>query len=1082
MIQLHKILNDAGKDAETILFCLHKMKQSVSIHSRKSVLCIASIRLLILLTALFNAGASTIVTYPNPPLTNSTEFTVTANGSSIYVFNAGDFRTATFSMDSNVTIAVTYNGTITNFTISPISKGITAVQSGTNVLTFTLPSPMQVEVNINGATRDMTKLLYIFADPFEVNPPAPSNTNVIYYAAGAHNIGYVTIDGSTDKHTMMYLAPGAMVTGYLTITGTTNFTVCGRGLFQAGTDRSTLITIKHSINTTLKDILLFNATYFDMDLYGDSAHDSCHGILIDNVKSVHTGPNTDAFHFYGMIHDVTINNCFVYSADNLLLYGADTIAGPYNTTVQNCTFGKPDEAGNWCFPQGLMGGSAGGVIGSNNVVTNCDIIRMNGEVALVAENYGQPYGITNMVFQNIRVQPTPGNDFVGLVNLQATNQVGDKNLIFQDIYLPAAGVSVVSNGNWNLVFDHVYVNGVVATQDSDLNLTKGDGVTTTYLYSDLVSQGMTATADSTLGTNAPSNGNDGNFSGTYWCAADAGTNHWWKVDLGASTKITQCCVNWQYATNYKWMVEVSEDNINWTMALDERGTSSTSQKQNYYVSSVVGRFVRITVTGLPAGCSACFYEFQVWGFADNEFKPLPVVLTGARMYDGTTNVAAGILTILNNLDGSNLGLAGSCYVTNKNVGVQPLFLTQMSPARVNVATGYLPEGGTQPWSITVPAPADGNTLVAVLSAHASVASPAATAITQTGATWTRAAYSKNPGGTVTEIWYAPNVYNPGTNVAISLNWRSAAVIAEYRGLAPVNPVDVSASNTNISGTADTGTTANTSQNNELWFGGIGLADSSYNLMAPNNGFSVIGSSQSVSTSSGSNAKVYALDKLVTATGPANVSATVSGPIAWSGVMVAFKVAQVATSLTLTGSAADKYTLDGMTGFVTITNALLTVSGIIASNKVYDGTTLAKLNTNNVNWTGNLDGTNVLLNLAGAIGNFLPDGSVGTNKTVQIFGLTVSGSATNNYLLLQPTTTANIAAFKVTLTSNGNPTTLSATGTPGNSYITQRSTNLVNWVNLSTNIAPTPSGVITITDSYGDLGGHQPRCSFYRLEH
>jgi hypothetical protein len=462
--------------------------------------------------------------------------------------------------------------------------------------------------------------------------------------------------------------------------------------------------------------------------------------------------------------------------------------------------------------------------------------------------------------------------------------------------------------------------------------------------------------------------------------------------------------------------------------------------------------------------------------------PLVANVSGTRVYDGTTNVANGILSIVNNRDGPNLGLTGICFVTNKSLGTQPLFVSPTSPARVNVASGYLPEGGSQPWSMTVPAPANGNTLVAVLSGHASVASPLATGMTEAGANWTRAAYSQNPGGTATEIWYATNVYNAGTNVSIALNWRSAAVIAEYRGLAPINPVDVTASNTNISNLANTGATPTTSQNNELWFGGIGVADSSVTLAAPSNGFSSIGNSQSASISSSSNAKVYALDKFVTATGSANVSAILSGPIAWSGVMVAFKVAQVTTPLSLTGSAAGNYTLNSPAGFVTITNALLTVSGIIASNKVYDGTTLAKLNTNNVNWTGNLDGTNVLLNLGGALGTFLPDGTVGTNKTVQISGLTVSGSATNNYLLIQPTTTANIAAFKAALTSSGNPTTLSATGNPGSSYVTQRSTNLLNWVNVSTNIAPTPSGVITITDSFGDLGGHQPRCSFYRLEH
>lgn len=472
--------------------------------------------------------------------------------------------------------------------------------------------------------------------------------------------------------------------------------------------------------------------------------------------------------------------------------------------------------------------------------------------------------------------------------------------------------------------------------------------------------------------------------------------------------------------------------------------------------------------------------------------PIVAGVSGTRMYDATTNVSTGILSIVNNLDGPNLGLVGNGVVTNKNVGVQKFFAGQKYPARVNVATGYLKEGGAQPWPMTLPAPADGDTLVAVLSGHASSASPLATAITQTGANWTRAAYSKNPGGTATEIWYATNVVHAGTNVSIALNWRSAAVIAEYRGLVAVTPVDVTASNINISSTADTGTTPTTTQNNELWFGGIGLADSSDTLTAASNGFSIIGNSSSSGTTASSNAKVYAFEKVVSTTDMANTGGTITSPsayaggvvtdsIGWSGVMVAFKVAQVTTPLSLTGSATPNYALNGLTGFVTITNALLAVSGITATNKVYDGTALAKLNTNNVTWSGNLDGTNVLLNIAGASGNFLPDGSVGTNKTVQISGLTVSGSGTNNYLLIQPTTTANIAAFKVALNFSGNPATLTSIGNPGVSYVTQRSTNLVNWINISTNIAPSPSGVVTVSDSFVDLGGHQPPWAFYRMK-
>jgi hypothetical protein len=53
------------------------------------------------------------------------------------------------------------------------------------------------------------------------------------------------------------------------------------------------------------------------------------------------------------------------------------------------------------------------------------------------------------------------------------------------------------------------------------------------------------------------------------------------------------------------------------------------------------------------------------------------------------------------------------------------------------------------------------------------------------------------------------------------------------------------------------------------------------------------------------------------------------------------------------------------------------------------------------------------------------------------------------------------------------------GIPTYIYVTQRSTNLVNWVSIATNTVPT-NGVINVTDNFSDLGGNIPISAFYRL--
>jgi hypothetical protein len=125
-----------------------------------------------------------------------------------------------------------------------------------------------------------------------------------------------------------------------------------------------------------------------------------------------------------------------------------------------------------------------------------------------------------------------------------------------------------------------------------------------------------ATADSeqtSLG-NTANKGNDGN-SLTRWSANDGRLNHWWKVDLGGTYTLTGTKVQFQFARNYRYKIEVSADNINWTTLVNRTTTTSTAQTRQDSFSATSGRYVRITYTGLPwyPTTWASHYEFQVYG-------------------------------------------------------------------------------------------------------------------------------------------------------------------------------------------------------------------------------------------------------------------------------------------------------------------------------------------------------------------------------------------------------------------------------------------------------------------------------------
>ena len=125
----------------------------------------------------------------------------------------------------------------------------------------------------------------------------------------------------------------------------------------------------------------------------------------------------------------------------------------------------------------------------------------------------------------------------------------------------------------------------------------------------------TASADSaeTGKGNYATNGNDGNIS-TRWCANDSNTGHWWMVDLGGNANITGTKVLWETNGAYQYKIDVSTDNSTWTNKVDKSGNTTAAQLISDSFTATA-RYVRITVTGLPSGDWASFYEFSVFGTA-----------------------------------------------------------------------------------------------------------------------------------------------------------------------------------------------------------------------------------------------------------------------------------------------------------------------------------------------------------------------------------------------------------------------------------------------------------------------------------
>ena len=119
-----------------------------------------------------------------------------------------------------------------------------------------------------------------------------------------------------------------------------------------------------------------------------------------------------------------------------------------------------------------------------------------------------------------------------------------------------------------------------------------------------------------------------------------------------------------------------------------------------------------------------------------------------------------------------------------------------------------------------------------------------------------------------------------------------------------------------------------------------------------------------------------------------------------------------TGYTIGGAGASKYTLTQPTLSANITAKPLTVAGITAINKVYNGLTDATL-TGIASLSGVISPD--VVSLGGSPVATFADKNVGTAKTVSVTGYTIGGAGASNYTLTQPTLSANITQAGSTVT-------------------------------------------------------------------
>jgi F5/8 type C domain len=175
----------------------------------------------------------------------------------------------------------------------------------------------------------------------------------------------------------------------------------------------------------------------------------------------------------------------------------------------------------------------------------------------------------------------------------------------------STGGSTCVDGTMAISYDPSFVGNCCTTASGTGFLVQNsiDGTYMSCKMKDLAA-GKTASADSTLNGFPASNATDTDLV-SMWKAGDTNANHWAKVDVGASTSVKGVVFKFEAAGAYGYKVETSPTGSVWTVK--GTGTSAANAtSQDVSFSMISTRYVRVTLTSLPAGKSGALSSVRVF--------------------------------------------------------------------------------------------------------------------------------------------------------------------------------------------------------------------------------------------------------------------------------------------------------------------------------------------------------------------------------------------------------------------------------------------------------------------------------------
>ena len=357
---------------------------------------------------------------------------------------------ASFDMNSETSITVTYPGKVDSVKILPTSFGIVPKVDG-NKISFSIDKPKHVTIEVNG---DWQESLHIFANPMEANIPDPNDPKVVYFGPGLHEINHLKVEDGTT----IYVAGGAyirclaaeneeQVLGANDQRYVATFILHGKNIAFRGrgiVEQASIPRAKRRYTLLAEecdDVTIEGVTFLDPSRWTIPIKRS-KNVHVDNIKIIGWRGNADGVDISSS-QDVLVENCFLRTLDDLIVVKSRTGQGESkNIHARKCVL----------WNELAHAVSIGAEIReniSNVLFEDMDVIHDVGRETALRIYHCDSATVSDVTFQNIRVEEARRliSCWIGSTRWTKTPDRGHiKNVLFKDIYATSAPIDTTLTG------------------------------------------------------------------------------------------------------------------------------------------------------------------------------------------------------------------------------------------------------------------------------------------------------------------------------------------------------------------------------------------------------------------------------------------------------------------------------------------------------------------------------------------------------------------------------------------------------------------------------------------------------------